>query len=244
MKPCCSAIASSSCGLTGSAVILSLSRARNRSRCRPDPGTRRIVAVVKRWETKTTTEAGPVLAGHHHPSTANQTGATTVGFSVVEEIANPLGIVPVVDVRNSDRILDERGASEIDDLMPLTDALNKSLVDMMTTSEYVGRPSRWATGIELAEEPVLDGQGNPVLVHGEPVTTEINPIPEGSRMAVSENEQAKFGQLAAADLAGYEAAFGCCSGRSWPCQRCLGITSVFLSISPHPLMRCVPPRHR
>ena len=136
---------------------------------------------------------------------ANQTGATIHGFSTVEEIVNPLGAVPVVALRHSDRILDERGCSEIDDLMPLTDALNKSLADMMVTSEYVGRPRRWATGIELAEEPVLDDDGNPVLDAGEPVTTEVNPIPEGSRMAVSENEQAKFGQLAAADLAGYEA---------------------------------------
>ncbi|MEJ7690809.1 MAG: hypothetical protein WKF76_10475 [Nocardioidaceae bacterium] len=46
--------------------------------------------------------------------------------------------------------------SEIEDIKPLVDALNKSLVDMMTTSEYVGRPRRWATGIELEEVPVLD----------------------------------------------------------------------------------------
>ena len=32
---------------------------------------------------------------------------------------------------------------------------------MMVTSEYVGRPRRWATGIELAEEPVLDDDGDP-----------------------------------------------------------------------------------
>ena len=170
-----------------------------------DPGTRRIVAAVKRWETETTTEAVLYLPDSITRLRANQTGATIHGFSTVEELANPLGVVPVVDLRNSDRILDERGASEIDDLMPLTDALNKSLADMMVTSEYVGRPRRWATGIELTEEPVLDENGNPVLENGEPATTEINPIPEGSRMAVSENEQAKFGQLAAADLAGYEA---------------------------------------
>ena len=47
--------------------------------------------------------------------------------------------------------------------MPLVDALNKCLADMMVTSEYVGRPRRWATGIELAEEPVLDDDGNPVI---------------------------------------------------------------------------------
>ena len=76
----------------------------------------------------------------------------------------------------------------------------------MVTSEYVGRPRRWATGIELTEEPVLDDDGNPVLDDdGQPVMTEVNPIPEGHRAMISENDDAKFGQLNAADLAGYEA---------------------------------------
>ena len=47
---------------------------------------------------------------------------------------------------------------------------------------------------------VLDDEGNPT---GE--TDEVNPIPEGNRAMISENPDAKFGQLAAADLAGYEA---------------------------------------
>ena len=76
--------------------------------------------------------------------------------AVLEEFANPLGIVPVVNLRNTDRIIGDWGSSEIDDLKPLVDALNKSLADMMVTSEYVGRPRRWATGIELTETPVLD----------------------------------------------------------------------------------------
>ena len=77
---------------------------------------------------------------------------------------------------------------------------------MMVTSEYVGRPRRWATGIELTEEPVVDDDGVPVLdVDGQPVMTEINPLPEGARALIAENTDAKFGQLQAADLGGYEA---------------------------------------
>ena len=105
-----------------------------------------------------------------------------------------------MNLRNADRILNDYGCSEIDDLKPLVDGLNKSLADMMVTSEYVGRPRRWATGIELTEEPVLDEYGDEI---GELV--EVNPIPEGARAMISENDAAKFGQLAAADLAGYEA---------------------------------------
>lgn len=171
-----------------------------------DPGTRQITAAVKRWETATTTEAVLYQPDIITRLRANQTGATTAGFVTVDEIANPLGVVPVVDLRNSDRILDCHGCSEIDDLMPLVDALNKSLADMMVTSEYVGRPRRWATGIELEERALLDDDGKPIRdSDGQPVTEAVNPIPEGNRAMISENDAAKFGQLASADLAGYEA---------------------------------------
>lgn len=169
-----------------------------------DPATRQIVAAVKRWETDKTTEA--VV---YEPTTitrlrANTLGATTLGFTTVDTVRNPFGIPPVVELRNGDRLLGE-GTSEIDDLRPLVDGLNKSMADMMVTSEHGARPRRWATGIELEEVPVVDANGDPVLdEHGQPTYTEANPIPEGNRAMVSENDSAKFGQLAAADLAGYD----------------------------------------
>ena len=155
-----------------------------------DPGTRRITAAVKRWETATTTEATVFLDDLLIRLRAEQTGATTQGFRTVEEIPNPLGVVPVVQLKNSDRLLDD-GVSEIEDLRPLVDALNKVLVDMMTTSEFVGRPRRWATGIELEENE--EGEA-------------VNPIPEGDRAMISENDTAKFGQLEGARLDGYQSA--------------------------------------
>lgn len=168
-----------------------------------DPGSRQIVAALKRWEdtARKTTEAVLYLPDRITRLRANQLGAITVqGLATVEELANPLGVVPVVNLRNSDRILGDFGTSEVDDLKNLCDGLNKSLVDMLTTSEYVGRPRRWATGLELTEVPVLDEDGNET---GE--TIEVNPIPEGARAMISESSDAKFGQLPAADLAGYEA---------------------------------------
>ena len=131
---------------------------------------------------------------------ANATGATVHGFKVVETLANPLGVVPVVRLLNSDRILDE-GVSEIEDLRNLCDGLNKLLADIMVSSEYVGRPRRWATGIELEETPVLDDAGEPTEA-----TEESNPFPEANRMMLSEAADSHFGQLEAANLAGYEAA--------------------------------------
>ncbi|MFS0900289.1 phage portal protein [Mycolicibacterium litorale] len=174
-----------------------------------DPGTRQIVAAVKRWEEKpaNVTHAVMYLPDRIVRLRADQVGTVaSTGFNVVDEITNPLGVVPVVNLRNTDRIIGDWGSSEIDDLKPLVDALNKSLADMMVTSEYVGRPRRWATGIELTEEPVVDDEGYPMTdANGQPVMTEVNPIPEGHRAMISENDQAKFGQLQAADLSGYEA---------------------------------------
>ncbi len=69
-----------------------------------------------------------VPAGSDHAARADQTGtATATGFNTVDEIANPLGVVPVVNLRNTDRILGDTGGSEIDDLKPVVDAFNKSL---------------------------------------------------------------------------------------------------------------------
>lgn len=152
-----------------------------------DPGTRRIVAAVKRWETPTSTEAVVYEADTIKRYRANNPGATTAGFDLIETIPNPLGVVPVVEFTNADRLLDD-GTSEITDLMPLVDGLNKSLADMLVTSEYCARPRRWATGIELEED--VDGNA-------------VNPIPEGDRAMISEAPDAKFGQLPSADMAAY-----------------------------------------
>lgn len=154
-----------------------------------DPATREVLAAVKRWETDKTTEAMLYTAEAITHMRAQTVGATTAGFSTVQVLDNPLRTVPVVQFINGDRLLDD-GVSEIEDLVPLVDALNKTLADLMVSSEYVGRPRRWATGIELEE----DEDGNAV-----------NPIPEGPRAMVSESPDTKFGQLPAADLGGYEA---------------------------------------
>ncbi len=164
-----------------------------------DPATRQVVAAVKRWGTPTSTEVTLFEPDQITRFSSDAIGATT-GFKTVGVLPNPFGVVPVVPLRNSDRLLGRAG-SELDDLVPLVDALNKTLADMLVSSEYVGRPRRWATGIELVEEDVLDEAGQPT---GD--TRAVNPFPEGNRMMVSENPESKIGQLDAADLNGYEAA--------------------------------------
>lgn len=179
-----------------------------------DPGTRVVTSAVKRWRTRTTTEAVVYLPDQIIRLRANTPGAATSGFETVEVVDNVLGVVPVVPVRNTDLIsvyypnangVTDVGHSEVQDLMPLVDGLAKLLTDMMVTSEYVGRPRRWATGVELVERPVIDSEGNPVVDEdSNPVVETVSPFPEGDRLMTAESELARFGQLEAADLDGYQ----------------------------------------
>lgn len=171
-----------------------------------DPATREITSAAKRWHTKTETHAMVYLPDRIEHWRAKTTGAASSAFELVETLDNPLGVVPVVGFCNQTRILG-CGRSEIDDLIPLVDGLNKTLADLAVAQEYTARPRRWVTGIDLIEVPKLNADGTPVLDDdGQPVTETVNPIPEGWRTMWSEKDGTKFGQLPGADLKGYSAA--------------------------------------
>lgn len=154
-----------------------------------NPETGEITEAVKRWTA---------ADGVHHvvwygPTTIERyeaSDATGSGLVLKDTIANPLGTPPVVEVLNVD-LIGMLGVSEMDDLKPLVNALNKILADMLATSESYARPRRWAAGIELE----TDEDGEPV-----------NPFPETNRMAVAEEATAKFGQWDAASLTAYDSA--------------------------------------
>lgn len=183
-----------------------------------DAGTGQSIAAIKRWE-----DLAP-------DGTAKQTrwlvyypdrilrlegdGASITAAKTVETLDNPLGAVPIVQLVNSDRLLDRFGVSEMDDLIPLVDALNKLTADLLVGSEYSARPRRWATGLELEERPKLDANGDPVLdSDGDPVMEEVNPIDDSDRMAVNEAEGGKFGQFTGSDLAAYRNATDILTGQ-------------------------------
>ncbi len=175
------------------------------------PVTRSVVGAVKRWEELDPN--GTVLAEHvitygpkriAHLKRDDAHGKLTF----VEGWDNPLGVVPVVPLINIERIHDDVGSSVIDDLAPLLDALNKLYSDMLTTSEAVARPKRWATGVNLEDAHLDDAEwsaDNPApVVDATPDV--VAPFKDSDDMWVSELEQAKFGQLPGADLTGYESA--------------------------------------
>lgn len=164
-----------------------------------DPADRSVIAGVKRYRTKTESHAYIYLPDRIEHHVANTPGAAVAGFQLVEQLSNPLGVVPLVPIDN--------GASEIRDVIPLTDALVKLLVDMMVASEAAGKPRRWISGLELIERPRLDADGNPLLDgDGEPIVDLVSPIADMNTIQtmISEDKDTKFGQLPASDLSGFK----------------------------------------
>ena len=183
-----------------------------------DPITRAVVQAVKRWQVN---DANGIFVEEHvvrydpdkivHLVRENQQGK----LNFIGETPNGLGVVPVVPLVNVERIHDDAGASVIDDLAPLLDALNKIIVDMMTTSDSVAKPRRWATGIVLEDDEdgfIADGfTADSVDEAAEELLEDLDdgvksPFRDSDDLWLSEQAEAKFGQLAGADLGGYKTA--------------------------------------
>lgn len=82
------------------------------------------------------------------------------------------------------------GRSELQDVVPVQDWLNKTVADLMVGMEYTALPQRWATGLEVDEDP--DVVGRP-----------IGPEPFGGgtdRIWANANDAGGFGQFQGADL--------------------------------------------
>lgn len=101
---------------------------------------------------------------------------------------NTLGVVPIVPFLNRPR-LDPWGYSEIVGVLPLQDAVNKLVADMLVASEYTSMPQRYATGLEIVRDPVTNQPRDP--------------FPPLARLWQSEDPGTEFGQFTAADLSNY-----------------------------------------
>ncbi len=102
-------------------------------------------------------------------------------------VPNPWGRVPVFHFAN-DADMGEHGQSELEAVIPLQDALNKAVCDMMVAMEFVALPQRWATGLEV---DIDEATGKPKAPF----------IPGVDRTWSVGAPDAKFGQFEAANLA-------------------------------------------
>jgi hypothetical protein len=105
-----------------------------------------------------------------------------------DPIPNPLGVVPVVELRNNPRVIGY-GRSEIEQIIPIQDATNKLITDMLVSAEYSAFRQRWVTGLDIP----IDGSGNPI----EPFEAAVN------RVWHAESPETKFGEFNQTDLLPY-----------------------------------------
>lgn len=105
-------------------------------------------------------------------------------------LPNPLGVVPVVPLPNQPRLRGE-GESEIRRVIPVQDAVNKLIADMLVASEFAGFPQRYATGIELPGE---GEESNEVFKHLKAAV---------DRFWAFASTETKVGQFQVADLDNY-----------------------------------------
>jgi hypothetical protein len=104
-------------------------------------------------------------------------------------LPNALGVVPLVPLVNRPRLVGE-GRSEIADIIPIQDAINKLAIDELVTSDTASFPQKWATGTEI---PIDPDTGKSI----EPYRAAVD------RFVAVKNPDAKFGQFPAAELKGY-----------------------------------------
>lgn len=137
--------------------------------------------VITRWIT--------LNAKDERPSKAD--ALTPYEDDSPPEVANEYGIVPVFPLPN-DAPTGGLGASELVDVIPLQDGMNKSLNDMLITAEYHAYPQRWATGVG----PVVNPQTG---------DDEEQFKPGADRVWAVMEDAARFGQFDPADLAAFVA---------------------------------------
>jgi hypothetical protein len=103
---------------------------------------------------------------------------------------NPLGVVPIIPVYNDPSMMGG-GQSDLKVAIPLQDAVNKQVLDMMVTSEAAAFPLRIGAGIEQPRDPITGELiPNPELKLSQ---SKFMMVPEGGSLT----------QLPAADLNNY-----------------------------------------
>lgn len=98
-------------------------------------------------------------------------------------VPNPHGRVPMFHFAFEGGI-GECGRAELKDIIPLQDALNKSLADLVVASEFSAFRQKWAIGVS-------DDDGDSAIQTG------------NDRIVTVLNSEAKFGEFAATDLKNY-----------------------------------------
>lgn len=173
--------------------IITIEHPLNMAVCCSDENSRDIEYAIRFW----TDDDKNAFATLYTPDTIYKwasaeptSNGSKVKWIVREEPAdNPMGVVPVVQLENNPSLI-YGGVSDLTDVIPLNDGINKLMCDLLVASEFYAFPQRVITGLE----EMVDQNGNPIPVDkipGHLAQTWL--LPEGASIT----------QLKANDLAAY-----------------------------------------
>ena len=91
---------------------------------------------------------------------------------------NPYGVIPMFEFETQ---------PVLNDAIPIQDALNKTICDELIAQEFAAYPQRWATGLQLPENPITGKQEMPFKAGAD-------------RLWFSNDVGTKFGEFLAASL--------------------------------------------
>lgn len=116
-----------------------------------------------------------------------QTGVGTSTLGDASIVPNPYGRVPVVHFSN--KRFQSPGVSELADVYPLQDALNKAITDLLVAMEFSSYHQRYVTGLDVGEVDENTGRPkNPPFNHG------------ADKMLAASDPNVRFGEFSATDL--------------------------------------------
>lgn len=105
-------------------------------------------------------------------------------------VRNQLGVVPLIPMVNQPNMVGD-GVSELDDLIPIQDRINESLLNRQVAEHLSAFRQKWATGLEI---PVDEKTGELV----QPYKAAIDTI------WLATDDKAKFGQFDSVDMKNYQ----------------------------------------
>ncbi|HVV71981.1 MAG TPA: phage portal protein [Verrucomicrobiae bacterium] len=160
------------------------------------PGTTEVAAAVKHWREDDLAYANVYQPGLIDKYQAQLTSGVFIPglgqWQKIGQISHGLG-VPVVPFINRGRLTRPYGESEITDVVPLVDGINKLATDMMVSAEFHAGIRRWVTGLDLG-----DGEGADVRA-SELIRQRWTRAAADKVWAVSD-ENVRFGQFSEAQL--------------------------------------------
>jgi hypothetical protein len=179
-----------------------------------DPATRRTIGGIKRWVSDegytrallfTESDVVEYVSRSRIDTTLlidrEPAPFTEDAYDVVSVMPNPLGVVPMVALVNRPRLHTPDGESELTDVMPIIDAINKLGTDLMVAAEYSASPRRYVTGV-MPDTYATTEQAELFASRIEKAWEKAR----ASKFLVAPSEKTEFGQFDVASLSNYQSA--------------------------------------